>query len=142
MEIVNFTPLPSLLGGLLIGLAVTVFFYSMGRICGISGIAKSMCRPNQKQDFLWRLFFIGGLILGGLIYILLQGKENTAAAQLSSVDFKLILAAVLVGFGTAYGRGCTSGHGICGIARKSARSIVATCIFMATGFLTVFIMGV
>lgn len=140
MQIVNFTPVDSLLGGVLIGVATTFFLATTGRICGISGIAKSFMRSEKLENFLWRGLFILGLIVGGWIFIQFKGTGNTAVG-FHELNPRLFISAMLVGIGTAYGRGCTSGHGICGIARKSARSIVATCIFMFTAMVTVYFVG-
>ncbi len=140
MQIVNFTPVDSLIGGVLIGLATTLFLATTGRICGISGIAKSLMRSEKIEGFMWRGLFILGLIIGGFIYIQIKGTGNTAVG-FHDLDPKLFISAILVGVGTAYGRGCTSGHGICGIARRSGRSIVATCIFMFTAMVTVYFVG-
>lgn len=138
MQIVNFTPVDSLLGGILIGISTTIFLGTTGRICGISGIAKSFMRSEKLENFLWRGAFLGGLILGGFFFIQMKGTSNTAAG-FHELNPKLFISAMLVGVGTGYGRGCTSGHGICGIARRSVRSIVATCIFMATAMITVYL---
>ncbi|MBS0307447.1 MAG: YeeE/YedE family protein [Proteobacteria bacterium] len=131
----HFTPLLSLSGGLLIGLAAAALVLFNGRIAGISGIVGGLLRP-QTGDRAWRLAFIVGLLLSPLLYGL------AVALPESRVDAgwpTLIAAGLLVGIGTRYGSGCTSGHGVCGISRLSPRSLVATVIFMAAGFATVFI---
>ncbi|EQC43887.1 YeeE/YedE family protein [Bacteriovorax sp. Seq25_V] len=138
MTIVNFTPLESLSGGLLIGLASTLFLLTTGRIAGISGILKGMFTSKTNDDRLVRLLFIVGLIAGGLIYNNIASAPINASA-ITEINPKLIIAAIFVGIGTALGNGCTSGHGICGLSRKSKRSIIATLLFMAAGFVTVFI---
>ena len=137
MTIVNFTPLPSLLGGVLIGIASITLLYFNGKISGISGITKGIFK-FQKNDLLWRILFFLGLLLGGAISI---NAFDISAKEIQSteIDPRLIIAAILVGIGTAYGNGCTSGHGICGLSRKSQRSIVATLVFMTIGIITVYI---
>jgi uncharacterized membrane protein YedE/YeeE len=138
MTIENFTPVESLLGGITIGLAVTLFLYTTGRLCGISGIAKAFPRSKNMNEFLWRGAFLLGLIGGAFIFTLIKGTDMTAAPVLTQLEPRLFIGAALVGMGTAYGKGCTSGHGICGLSRKSARSFAATMIFMAAGMVTVF----
>jgi len=137
MEIVNFTPIPSLIGGLIIGLSATVLLYWNGRIAGISGISKGILKKNIQGDTLWRILFLTGLILGGFFYTQFAGYE-LSAKTLNISWTKLTIAAALVGTGTALGNGCTSGHGICGLSRKSIRSLSATLVFMLFGFITVF----
>lgn len=140
MEIVNFTPVPSLTGGLLIGLASTILLLMNGRIAGISGITKSIFQKNKSGDSLWRILFFVGLILGGVLFVTLSGYELSAKSLNLSWN-KIIIGAVLVGVGTSLGNGCTSGHGICGLSRKSLRSFVATLVFMGFGILTVYFLG-
>ena len=138
MNIVNFTPLSALLGGLLIGLSVALFFILNGRMIGISGIASNfiVSKENRIENFL----FLIGLISGPLIYNLISGNEINIS--ISSSVILLIIAGILVGFGTRLSNGCTSGHGISGISRFSIRSIIATIAFMLIGILTVFITGI
>ena len=138
MNIVNFTPLSALLGGLLIGLSVALFFILNGRMIGISGIASNflVSKDNRIENFL----FLIGLILGPLIYNLITNKEINIS--ISSSVILLIIAGILVGFGTRLSNGCTSGHGISGISRFSIRSIIATITFMLVGIITVFITGI
>ena len=138
MNIVNFTPLSALLGGLLIGLSVALFFILNGRMIGISGIASNfiVSKENRIENFL----FLIGLILGPLIYNLISGNEINIS--ISSSVILLIIAGILVGFGTRLSNGCTSGHGISGISRFSIRSIIATITFMLVGIITVFITGI
>ncbi len=137
MNIVNFTPLPALTGGLLIGLSVALFFVLNGRMIGISGIASNLLvsKDNRIDNFL----FLVGLILGPLIYNLISGKE--IIISISNSLILLIIAGAMVGFGTKLSSGCTSGHGISGISRFSLRSIIATITFMLVGILTVLITG-
>ena len=138
MNIVNFTPISALTGGLLIGLSVALFFILNGRMIGISGIASNflISKDNRIDNFL----FLVGLILGPLIYNLISGKEINIS--ISSSLILLITAGVMVGFGTRLSSGCTSGHGISGISRFSLRSIIATITFMLVGILTVLLTGI
>jgi uncharacterized membrane protein YedE/YeeE len=138
MNIINFTPISALTGGLLIGLSVALFFILNGRMIGISGIASNflVSKNNRIENFL----FLVGLILGPLIYNLISGKEINIS--ISSSLILLIIGGTLVGFGTRLSGGCTSGHGISGISRFSLRSIIATITFMIVGILTVLIMGI
>jgi uncharacterized membrane protein YedE/YeeE len=138
MNIVNFTPMSALTGGLLIGLSVALFFILKGRMIGISGIASNflISKDNRIDNFL----FLIGLILGPLIYNLISGKEINISISNSLI--LLIAAGAMVGFGTRLSSGCTSGHGISGISRFSLRSIIATITFMLVGILTVLITGI
>ena len=138
MNIVNFTPISALSGGLLIGLSVALFFILNGRMIGISGIASNflVSKNNRIDNFL----FLIGLILGPLIYNLISGKEINIS--ISSSLILLIIGGSLVGFGTRLSSGCTSGHGISGISRFSLRSIIATITFMIVGVLTVLVTGI
>ena len=138
MNIVNFTPVSALTGGLLIGLSVALFFILNGRMIGISGIASNflISKNNRIENFL----FLVGLILGPLIYSYTTGKEINIS--ISSSLILLIIGGALVGFGTKLSSGCTSGHGISGISRFSLRSIIATITFMIVGILTVLITGI
>jgi len=138
MNIVNFTPVSALTGGLLIGLSVALFFILNGRMIGISGIASNflVSKNNRVDNFL----FLVGLILGPLIYSYTTGKEINIS--ISSSLILLIIGGALVGFGTKLSSGCTSGHGISGISRFSLRSIIATITFMVVGILTVLITGI
>ncbi|MGZ8917661.1 MAG: YeeE/YedE family protein [Methylobacter sp.] len=133
----NFTPLTATAGGVLIGISVTLLLLLNGRIAGISGILHDLVY-GPKSDRHWRLAFLAGLILGAYIFLLFLPDFN-----IPRKNYPLILLGLggfLVGFGTRMGGGCTSGHGICGIARLSIRSVIATITFMATGILTVYIM--
>ncbi len=138
MNIVNFTPVSALSGGLLIGLSVALFFILNGRMIGISGIASNfiISKDNRTENFL----FLLGLILGPLIYNIVLDKEINIS--ISSSVILLTIAGILVGFGTRLSKGCTSGHGISGISRFSVRSIIATMTFMLVGIITVFITGI
>ncbi|WP_020652922.1 YeeE/YedE family protein [Massilia niastensis] len=132
----HFTPWTSLAGGLLIGLASAAFLLLNGRIAGISGILGGLLRP-VRGDTGWRLAFIAGMLAAPLGWALLAPLP---AAEVAASVPALLLAGLLVGVGTRYASGCTSGHGICGLARRSPRSLAATAAFMATGFASVFLL--
>ena len=129
-----FTPWSALIGGMLIGLAAAMFALLNGRIAGISGVLGGLFKP-ARGDVGWRVAFIGGLIVAPLAYALFS---SLPAVRIDASYGALIAAGLLVGVGTRYGSGCTSGHGVCGLARLSPRSLVATAAFMAAGFATVF----
>lgn len=132
----SFTPGPALLGGAILGLAVALYVLLHGRILGISGIVSGLLRP-QAGDWAWRFSIILGLISAPFWSALLFDLHPLAVID---ADWKMIiLAGLLVGFGSHYGSGCTSGHGICGLSRLSPRSVLATLIFMFSGFVTVYI---
>ena len=131
----NFTPLSALSGGLLIGVAVAILLFFNGRIAGISGILGGLFNV-RKNDFAWRLAFLGGLALSATFW---QMFAPLPTIQVDASLSTIIVAGVLVGIGTSYASGCTSGHGVCGLSRISPRSLVATIIFMATGMATVFV---
>lgn len=133
----NFTPISALLGGALIGLGVVVLMLANGRIAGISGIVGGVVQPDGPE-WRWRLGFVAGLV-GGAALAMLAGFGPASIAVTGSLPL-LIGGGLLVGFGTRLGSGCTSGHGVCGLARLSPRSLAATGIFMATGAATVFVM--
>jgi uncharacterized membrane protein YedE/YeeE len=132
---IHFTPLASLGGGLLIGLGAAVLLLANGRIAGISGIAGGLLRP-ARGDIGWRLAFLLGLLAAPLIWLAMRAMPP---AQIDDTPALLALSGMLVGLGTRFGSGCTSGHGVCGIARLSPRSLVATGCFMLAGFLTVYL---
>ena len=138
MNIVNFTPITALTGGLLIGLSVALFFILNGRMIGVSGIASNFLISKEKR--VENLFFLVGLILGPTIYTFFLGQE--IQITISNSLFLLIGGGALVGFGTRLSSGCTSGHGISGISRFSLRSIIATITFMIVGILTVLITNI
>jgi len=131
----TFTPVSGFLGGALIGLASILLLLANGRIAGISGILGGVLAPI-RGDVAWRALFIIGLWLGALIYSFARGG---LAVELQSGWPVMIVAGLLVGFGTRMGGGCTSGHAVCGIARSSMRSIVATLVFMGSAILTVYV---
>ena len=131
----QFTPWASLSGGILIGIAAAMLVLFNGRVAGISGILGGVLIPRQS-DIAWRVAFVAGLLAAPWAYLLF------APAVVPRIDAgfgTLIAAGLLVGLGTRYGSGCTSGHGVCGLSRLSPRSLVATGAFMAAGFATVFI---
>ena len=131
----HFTPLASLAGGALIGLAAALFVLLNGRIAGISGVLGGLLVP-KRGDIAWRLAFVLGLVGAPLVYLLFATLPRP---QIDAGYGALVLAGLLVGVGTRYGAGCTSGHGVCGLSRQSPRSLVATAAFMAAGFTTVFV---
>jgi len=131
----EFTPWASAAGGVLIGLSAALFVLLNGRIAGISGVLGGLLRPAQG-DVAWRVAFLAGLVLAPLAYALFSAPPQP---RIEANDAVLVVAGLLVGVGTRYGGGCTSGHGVCGISRFSPRSLAATGIFMAGGMLTVFI---
>jgi hypothetical protein len=133
----DFTPVASLIGGALIGLSAVLMMLAEGRIAGISGIASRLFPPYADKAFAGRLAFVAGLVAAPLLYAAVTG-----AAVVQTVSANLVLmvvAGLLVGFGSVWGSGCTSGHGVCGLSRLSRRSFVATGVFMAAGFATVFV---
>jgi uncharacterized membrane protein YedE/YeeE len=132
----HFTPWASLAGGILLGLASAVFILVNGRILGISGIVGGVFRP-KAGDVGWRLAFVLGLLVAPLVYALVA---EPTAPRIDAGWATLVVAGLLVGVGTRYGSGCTSGHGVCGLSRLSPRSLVATLSFMGAGFVTVFVM--
>ena len=138
MNIVNFTPITALTGGLLIGLSVALFFILNGRMIGVSGMASNFL--ISKENRIENLFFLVGLILGPSIYTFFLGQE--IQITISNSLFLLVGGGALVGFGTRLSSGCTSGHGISGISRFSLRSIIATITFMIVGILTVLITNI
>lgn len=133
---INFTPWSALAGGLLIGLAAAAFLLLNGRIAGISGILGGLLAP-ARGDVAWRLAFILGLAVAPLAWTL---AAPLPAVRVDAGTATLVAAGLLVGVGTRYGSGCTSGHGVCGISRLSPRSLVATPAFMLAGFATVFVL--
>jgi uncharacterized membrane protein YedE/YeeE len=131
----SFTPVSALVGGALIGAAVLILFLTLGRIAGISGMISATIRPGiSAGERTWRGAFLLGLVAGPLLAAALVGRPLVERSPASGP--LLILAGLAVGFGTGLANGCTSGHGICGVSRLSLRSIVATTVFMASGFLT------
>lgn len=137
----NFTPLTALIGGALIGLAASLFLLAYGRICGVSGLFAGLLRRGADVPWL-RVAFVGGLLAGGLLLRFVYPAAFDAPAGLDASRSSLMLAipaGLLIGVGAQLGKGCTSGHGVCGVSRLSARSLLATGTFMLTGFATVFV---
>lgn len=138
----HFTPWAGLAGGILIGIAVVLWFVVYGRVTGISGILGGAVWDRKTGDWGWRVVYLLGLIVGMLLYHWLT--QHGLPQPHFTVDLQvgwglMLLAGLLVGFGTRLGNGCTSGHGVCGLSRLSARSLVATLVFMAFGVLTVLV---
>lgn len=131
----NFTPWSSLAGGVMIGIAASILLLFNGKIAGISGILGGALKPSRLEKG-WQLAFLIGLITSPLLFTLQSPLPFVTVEASSTV---LIIAGLLVGFGTRYGQGCTSGHGVCGLSRLSQRSLVATVSFMLTGFVTVYV---
>lgn len=137
IDIANFTPIPSFLGGLLIGLGVIIFFITTGRLAGVSGISFNVISNNNRYT---NILFLIGLIIGPIVYKFLI-TENIPFI-INKNYFIIITGGLLVGVGTKIGSGCTSGHGVCGISRFSVRSILATILFIFSGVITVLIMRI
>ncbi len=133
----NFTPVSALIGGALIGAASALLLWLNGRIAGVSGIVAGLVAP-RGGDIAWRAMFVLGLVGGVMIYRLAGGELETIAINPSLP--LLVVGGLLVGFGTGIGGGCTSGHGVCGMARLSPRSIVATVTFLVAGIVTVLVL--
>jgi uncharacterized membrane protein YedE/YeeE len=135
----HFTPWLSLAGGLLIGLASVMLLYFKGRIAGISGVVGGLTQLTNTPEghFSWRLAFVLGIVLSSLIYGLFA---VVPASQIDASYPLIVLAGLLVGFGTRMGSGCTSGHAVCGLGRLSVRSVAATFSFMASGFVTAYLL--
>ena len=131
----SFTPWSAVIGGVIIGVAVAIFVLVNGRIAGISGIIGGLVRPTYP-DLAWRAAFVLGLLLAPVIYARIA---MLPAIEIDANYPTIIVAGLLVGVGTRYGAGCTSGHGVCGVSRMSPRSLVATLSFMTAGFATVFV---
>jgi uncharacterized membrane protein YedE/YeeE len=153
VDMSSFTPIAALAGGALIGLAAALLLLLNGRIAGISGIVGGLLRP-KAGDIRWRLAFVIGLMAAPLLYrvivlwpeshrLTVSEYTQLALVTVRQVDTSvpvLVIAGLLVGIGTRYASGCTSGHGVCGLSRLSVRSLVATLCFMGSGFATVFVM--
>ena len=131
----HFTPWTALAGGVLLGLASALFVLLNGRILGISGIVGGLLRP-RAGDMGWRLAFVLGMLVAPGLYWLVVGPTQP---RIDATWEMVVMAGLLVGVGTRYGSGCTSGHGVCGLSRMSPRSLVATLAFMGAGFVTVFL---
>ena len=136
---IHFTPWPSLAGGLILGLASAMFILMNGRILGISGILGGLLRI-QPGEVAWRLTFLLGMVAAPLVLSLVLPTGFIEAPRIEASYGAIAIAGLLVGFGTRYGSGCTSGHGVCGLSRLSLRSLVSTLTFMAFGFLVVYVL--
>ena len=137
MSATSFTPAASLLGGALIGVSAVMLMAAKGRIAGVSGIAVRLLPPYADRETAGRLAFILGIVAAPLIFQLSTGTASVP--DIAAETSLLVLAGLLVGFGSVWGNGCTSGHGVCGLSRLSGRSLVATLTFMATAMATVFV---
>ena len=137
IDFASFTPMASLVGGVMIGVAALLLMLLHGRVMGISGILGGIVRPAARDDVPWRFLFVAGALLGPLAVIYLVGRPVDVVPVASGLV--LPVAGFLVGLGTAIGSGCTSGHGICGLARLSMRSAAAVGMFMITAVVTVYI---
>ena len=135
--ITEFTPFVSLIGGIMIGLASILLMANFGRIMGATGILAGFILPSSKSDWIWRAGVLGGMVSAPTLYWLVSGSGVTIQVPVSTLT--MIISGLIVGVGVTYGGGCTSGHGVCGMARVSARSIVATCTFMIFAFITVYL---
>ncbi len=133
----NFTPVSALIGGALIGGSATLLLALNGRLAGVSGVLAGVLPPRSASDFVWRILFLAGLVVGVVIHRHIVNPE--AAILIAAPTPVLIVGGLLVGLGTVVGGGCTSGHGVCGLSRLSARSLVATLAFMLTAVITVFV---
>jgi len=134
---IHFSPWSALAGGVLLGLASAAFILLNGRVLGISGILGGLLVP-RRSDASWRVFFLMGLLLAPFTLSLLLPKL-IQTPRIEAGNAAIVVAGLLVGLGTRYGSGCTSGHGVCGLSRLSPRSLVATLAFMASGFVTVYV---
>ena len=135
----NFTPWLSLTGGIILGLASAIFILVNGRILGISGIMGGLMPPKVGDTF-WRIAFLLGLFSAPTVFHAVVTTEYITAPRIDATDLMVVIAGLLVGIGTRYASGCTSGHGVCGLSRLSPRSLVATISFMSAGFVMVYVM--
>ncbi len=136
--ITEFTPGAALAGGALIGLSAVLLMATLGRIMGATGILTGLVAPADRSDFLWRAALLAGMLTAPFLYLAVAGQLPAIDVPVGPVQ--LAMGGVLVGIGVTFGSGCTSGHGVCGIARLSPRSIAATITFMIFTALTVFVM--
>ena len=135
----HFTPLASLTGGIILGIGSAIFILVNGRILGISGILGGLL-PPKVGDTTWRLAFMLGLFAAPSVFHAVVPAEYITAPRIDATDMMVVIAGLLVGIGTRYASGCTSGHGVCGLSRLSPRSLVATASFMSAGFAMVYVM--
>jgi hypothetical protein len=134
----NFTPWPSLTGGIILGIASALFILINGRILGISGILGGLL-PPKVGDTTWRIAFLLGMFAAPTVFHAVVPAEYITAPRIEATEWMIVVAGLLVGVGTRYASGCTSGHGVCGLSRLSPRSLVATASFMSAGFVTVYV---
>lgn len=135
----HFTPFASLTGGIILGIASAIFILVNGRILGISGILGGLMPPKLGDTF-WRISFLLGLLVAPTLFHAVVPAQYITAPRIDATDIMVVIAGLLVGIGTRYAAGCTSGHGVCGLSRLSPRSLVATLSFMGTGFAMVYVM--
>lgn len=135
----HFTPFSSLSGGIILGIASAVFILVNGRILGISGIMGGLLPPKGGDTF-WRISFLLGFVVAPTIFQAVIPAKYITVPRIDATDWMVVIAGLLVGIGTRYASGCTSGHGVCGLSRLSPRSLVATASFMSAGFITVYVM--
>ena len=135
----HFTPFVSLTGGIILGLASAIFILVNGRILGISGIVGGLFPPKMGDTF-WRISFLLGFAAAPSVFHAVVPAQYITAPRIDATDLVVVIAGLLVGIGTRYASGCTSGHGVCGLSRLSPRSLVATASFMGAGFITVYVM--
>ena len=135
----NFTPFVSLTGGIILGIASAIFILVNGRILGISGIVGGLFPPKMGDTF-WRISFLLGFAAAPTVFHAVVPAQYITAPRIDATDLMVVIAGLLVGVGTRYASGCTSGHGVCGLSRLSPRSLVATASFMGAGFITVYVM--
>ncbi len=134
----NFTPWSSLTGGIVLGIASALFILINGRILGISGILGGLL-PPKLGDTTWRIAFLLGMFAAPTVFHAVVPVEYVTAPRIEATEWMIVVAGLLVGIGTRYASGCTSGHGVCGLSRLSPRSLVATGSFMSAGFVTVYV---
>ena len=139
LDLAHFTPWISLLGGIILGIASAIFILVNGRILGISGILGGLMPPKAGDTF-WRIAFLLGLFTAPTVFHALLPAEYITAPRIDATELTVVAAGLLVGIGTRYASGCTSGHGVCGLSRLSPRSLVATASFMFAGFVMVYVM--
>ena len=135
----HFTPFASLTGGIILGIASAIFILVNGRILGISGILGGLMPPKGGDTF-WRVVFLIGLFAAPTVFHAVVPADYITAPRIDATDMMVLIAGLLVGIGTRYASGCTSGHGVCGLSRLSPRSLVATLSFMGAGFAMVYVM--
>ena len=138
VEWANFTPWSSLTGGIVLGIASALFILINGRILGISGILGGLL-PPKVGDTTWRIAFLLGMFAAPTVFHAVVPAEYVTAPRIEATEWMIVVAGLLVGVGTRYASGCTSGHGVCGLSRLSPRSLVATASFMSAGFVTVYV---